>query len=65
MKATFPIMAKCNVNGPDAHPVFKHLRKNTECFHNRSTGKVKSLPWNFCKFLIDEDGKILYYLGPR
>ena len=32
MGAFFPLMAKCNVNGKDAHPVFKHLRKKTKCF---------------------------------
>jgi len=35
MGATFPIMKKCDVNGESAHPVFKKLRKSTECFCNK------------------------------
>jgi glutathione peroxidase-family protein len=35
MGATFPIMKKCDVNGEAAHPVFKKLRKSTECFVNK------------------------------
>jgi glutathione peroxidase len=34
MGASFPLMEKCNVNGPDAHEVFKQLRKKTKCFTN-------------------------------
>lgn len=65
MGATFPIMKKCDVNGEAAHPVFKKLRKSTECFVNKQTGKIKNIPWNFTKFVIDENGKIVMYQNPR
>lgn len=53
MQANFPLMSRCLVNGKDAHPVFKYLRKNTESFVNTSSGKVKNIPWNFAKFLVN------------
>ena len=65
MHATFPIMSSCDINGPKSHEVFQYLRKNTPAFKNNVSGKIKNLPWNFCKFLIDSEGKVLIYLNPR
>jgi len=65
MGAKFPIMQKCEVNGEKAHPMFKTLRKQTECFYNGETGKIKNIPWNFSKFVIDSEGKIIMYGNPR
>ena len=65
MGAKFPLMKRCNVNGADAHPLFKTLRKKTPCFHNPQTGKIKNIPWNFTKFIIDSDGKPVMYQNPR
>ena len=65
MKATFPLMERCDVNGPKSHEAFKWLRRNTPNFKNQTTGKLKNLPWNFCKFLLNSEGKVLYYLNPR
>ncbi len=45
---TFPIMAKISVKGPDQHPLYKLLTD--------ATGPVT---WNFNKFLIGKDGKII------
>lgn len=41
------------------------MRKNTECFNNPQTGKIRNIPWNFSKFLVDENGNIIAYLNPR
>lgn len=65
MKAQFPLMDKCDVNGKNAHPVWKYIRKNIECFNNPQTGKIRNIPWNFSKFLVDENGNIIAYLNPR
>lgn len=46
----FPVFEKCQVNGEQAHPVFKYLR--TE-LRGLITNSIK---WNFTKFLIDSDG---------
>ena len=53
MGAQFPIMAKCDVNGPDAHPVYKYLRRVTGVFRNEETGKIRNIPWNFTRFFLD------------
>jgi glutathione peroxidase len=53
------------VNGEKAHPALKILRKQTECFYNSETGKIKNIPWNFAKFVIDSEGKVVMYANPR
>lgn len=53
------------MNGEKAHPAFKTLRKQTECFYNSETGKIKNIPWNFAKFVIDSEGKVVMYANPR
>ena len=65
MGARFKLMEKCNVNGENAHPLFKLLRKKTKCFMNTETGKIKNIPWNYSKFIIDLDGEIVLYANPR
>ena len=65
MGASFPLMEKAEVNGSNAHPVFKKLRKSTKCFYNTETGNIKNIPWNFSKFIRDQEGKVLIYSNPR
>lgn len=48
---TFPLTAKVNVNGSETHPVFKFLKDELGGF------LVKSIKWNFTKFLVDRNGK--------
>lgn len=48
---TFPMFAKIDVNGSDAHPLFNHLK-------NAKSGLLgSSIKWNFTKFLIDRSGR--------
>lgn len=51
---TFPLSQKVNVIGPDICPLFKYL---TEAPNPDFTGDIK---WNFEKFLIDKDGKLIH-----
>lgn len=48
---SFPLFAKVEVNGGDAHPLFVELKK-------RAPGLLgsKAIKWNFTKFLIAEEG---------
>jgi glutathione peroxidase len=49
----FPIMTKCDVNGPNAIPLYVWLRSQT-------TGMINSaIKWNFTKFLIDRQGEVV------
>ena len=50
---TFPMFAKVDVNGPDAHPLFAWLRDQKSGVLG---GRIK---WNFTKFLIGRDGSVV------
>ncbi|WP_449404177.1 glutathione peroxidase [Flavobacterium sediminis] len=55
---TFPMFAKIEVNGNNAHPIFKYLKsKLGGIFGSR-------IKWNFTKFLIDADGKPVKRFSP-
>src|SRR5690606_1295519 len=54
----FQMFSKINVNGKDAHPLFKYLKRKKSRFLSR---RIK---WNFTKFLIDQNGKVVKRLGP-
>jgi glutathione peroxidase len=51
---TFPVMSKVQVNGPQADPIYVHLKK-------QSPGLLGSeaIKWNFTKFLVDQSGNVL------
>lgn len=51
---TFPMMAKVRIKGSDPHPVFQWL---TSKAHNGVMDAV--VKWNFHKFLIDEEGRLV------
>ncbi|BHH83630.1 glutathione peroxidase [Desulforhopalus sp. 52FAK] len=51
---TFPMFAKIEVNGNNAHPLYKHLR--TQCPGILGSEAIK---WNFTKFLINQKGEVL------
>lgn len=55
---TFPVMAKIDVNGSGADPIFKHLK-------SEKSGLMGSgIKWNFTKFLVDRDGKVVSRHAP-
>jgi len=55
---TFPVMSKIDVNGPAAHPLFKHLQE-------KSPGILgKAIKWNFTKFLVDKEGNVVDRFAP-
>ncbi|MBY6717175.1 glutathione peroxidase [Rhodococcus sp. BP-110] len=55
---TFPMHEKIEVNGDGAHPLYKWLR-------DQKSGVLGSrIKWNFTKFLIDADGKVVHRFGP-
>ncbi|WP_163100926.1 glutathione peroxidase [Peribacillus alkalitolerans] len=57
---TFPMFAKIDVNGEDAHPLFKYLA-------DEAPGLLgsKSIKWNFTKFLINREGKPVSRFAPK
>ena len=55
---TFPMFSKIEVNGKNAHPIYKYLKKEINGLFG---GKIK---WNFTKFLIDSTGKPVKRFSP-
>ena len=56
---SFPMMAKIDVNGPDAHPLYQWLVKEAPGILG-----TKAIKWNFTKFLIGKDGRVLGRYAP-
>jgi glutathione peroxidase len=56
---TFPMMEKVNVNGSDAHPLYQFLTKEAPGILG-----TQAIKWNFTKFLIAKDGKVLKRYAP-
>lgn len=55
---TFPMFSKVNVNGEDAHPIYKYLKDELK-------GPLgKKVQWNFTKFLIDSNGNPVKRFSP-
>ena len=77
---TFPLMAKTDVNGPNAEPVFEYLKSQAPAeqysgFTAKATAKMlkalsksmekdSDIRWNFTKFLINRDGSVVKRFAP-
>ena len=57
---TFPMHAKIDVNGDEAHPLYHQLK-------SAAPGLLgsKSIKWNFTKFLVSRDGTIVRRYGSK
>ena len=56
---SFPMMAKVDVNGPTAHPLYKWL-----CSQAPGLLGSKAIKWNFTKFLVGKDGQVIKRYAP-
>ena len=75
---TFPIMRKIDVNGPDADPLFVHLRAADPGDFGPHSGRIyehiastrpetigtDEVKWNFTKFLVGPDGAVIKRYEP-
>ncbi|EFC82139.1 peroxiredoxin [Parafrankia sp. EUN1f] len=75
---TFPVLGKIEVNGPDAAPLYTYLRSEAPGDFGPESGFLydhikRSRPeaigtdevkWNFTKFLVDGDGKVVRRFEP-
>ncbi|MBA57249.1 MAG: glutathione peroxidase [Pseudomonadales bacterium] len=57
---SFPMFQKVEVNGDDAHPLFKHLKEQAPGLLG-----TQAIKWNFTKFLIDQNGKVVQRFAPK
>ena len=55
----FPMFAKVEVNGPGTHPLWKWLKTQAKGILGS-----ESIKWNFTKFLIGKDGKVVARFAP-
>lgn len=56
---TFPVMSKIDVNGADAHPLYRFLKKE-----QKGVLGTEAIKWNFTKFLIGKDGEVFERFAP-
>ena len=56
---TFPLFAKIDVNGSDADPLYKFLKREA-----RGVFGTERVKWNFTKFLIDSQGRVRKRYAP-
>lgn len=56
---TFPMFAKVDVNGRDQHPLFRWLKRE------KRDPLGKAIKWNFTKFLIGRDGRVIERYAPN
>jgi glutathione peroxidase len=57
---TFPMTEKVEVNGPEAHPLYQELTTVAD-----ASGEAGDVQWNFEKFLVDGDGRVVARFRPR
>jgi glutathione peroxidase len=56
---SFPLFAKVEVNGAGTHPLFAHLKRERPGLLG-----TESVKWNFTKFLVGRDGRVLARFAP-
>ncbi len=57
---TFPMFAKTDVKGENAHPLFTYLTE-----HAPGVLGLKAVKWNFTKFLVDRNGEVVQRYAPQ
>lgn len=57
---SFPMYAKIDVNGRGTHPLYKFLKSSA-----RGMWGTQRIKWNFTKFLIDKNGKVIRRYAPK
>ncbi len=56
----FPLFKKVEVNGENTHPLFKYLKAEAPGLFGS-----ENIKWNFTKFLINRDGKVIKRFAPK
>ena len=56
---TFPMFSKIDVNGPNAHPLYNYLKGEKGGILG-----TKNIKWNFTKFLVNRDGRVVNRFAP-
>lgn len=59
MKASFDLFAKLSVKGDDQAPLYRYLTKHP------NTAIAGDVEWNFQKYLVGRDGRVIAKFAPR
>jgi glutathione peroxidase len=59
-EVTFPLFAKVDVNGADAHPLYQFLKSARP-----GVLGTEAIKWNFTKFLVDRQGNVVKRFAPN
>ena len=57
---SFPVMSKVEVNGDQADPLYQHLKAQAPGILG-----IEAIKWNFTKFLVGKDGKVIARYAPQ
>ena len=57
---SFPLFSKIEVNGANAHPLYRFLKRE-----RRGIFCTESIKWNFTKFLVDRHGNVVDRVSPK
>ena len=57
-QVSFPMFSKIDVNGPNAHPLYKELKRS-----QRGIFGSEKVKWNFTKFLVNREGEVVARFG--
>jgi len=57
---SFPMMAKIEVNGANAHPLYQWLKQQAPGLLG-----TQAIKWNFTKFLVGRDGRVIQRYAPN
>lgn len=57
---SLPLFEKIEVNGPNAHPLYKFIKEQKAGLLNS-----KAIKWNFTKFLVDRSGRVVKRYAPQ
>lgn len=57
---SFPMFEKVDVNGDNAHPLYRFLKAESPGLLG-----TEAIKWNFTKFLVDRDGKVVRRYAPK
>ena len=59
----FQMFSKIEVNGKNCNQLYRYLRRNSELWDEKK-GTAKEIQWNFAKFVLDAEGKVVAFKEP-
>ncbi|KAM3146628.1 glutathione peroxidase activity protein [Paramecium bursaria] len=61
----FKVFQKVEINGLYIHPLYKYLKRNSLEQYDKDLSCGKQINQDYCKFLVDEQGKVIKFYNPQ